>query len=130
MKLKYLIFTALLALAGNAFAINTSGPGSNGMHPHTGSDRCKADPGGCKQDAAKFDKWCAANADKCEAVKAWNEHRIEACRGHENDCADHMRRVHEHLKQWCAKNSTDEMCKNMKDRENDQDSDEGMPPPR
>jgi hypothetical protein len=129
MKLKYMFFAALLGRAGSAFAATPApGAASKAMMPHPGEKYCSEHAQECKDSAAKFDKWCAANADKCVAVKAWNEKRIEYCSAHEKECAEHMHKMHEHMKDWCAKNKDDEHCKKMKSHEDDMEGD--TPPPK
>ena len=145
MRLKYLFFTALLGLAGTAFAATpvpvgptANSPGSAaGMphHDHGGADLCKTHADECKADAAKFDTWCAANADKCTAVKAWNEKRIEFCSAHEKECAEHRKMMMEHAKQYCSKNPAEPHCHAIVAKHqpgDNSDNDEGggdMPPP-
>ena len=121
------MFTAFLAISASAYAatpVPAAGTGAQPMHHHEGMDMCKEHAQACKDDAAKFDKWCAANADKCTAVKAMAEKHIEYCAAHEKDCAEHMHKMHEHMKDWCAKNPGDEHCKMMKDNK-----DSGGTPP-
>lgn len=132
MKLKYLMFTALLALASSAFGATPPPPGATGNGPmghHEG--RCQANPQECKDAAAKFDTWCSANADKCTALKAWAEKRREYCEANGKTCEERMQKMHEHMKDWCGKNPDDEHCKMMKSNgdKGDMGGDEMPPPP-
>jgi len=127
------MITAMLALSASAFAATPTPPAATGagaMGHHEGP--CKTDPQMCKDAAAKFDTWCSANADKCTSLKAWAEKRIERCQANAKECEEHMHKMHEHMKDWCAKNPDDEHCKMMKQShgdESDMGGDELPPPP-
>ena len=55
MKLRALLFTSLLAVAGTAFAANPPPPASTGFAPMGHREGpCKQDPAQCKEAAAKF----------------------------------------------------------------------------
>ena len=130
MKLNTFIFAGLLALSGAAFAGTPAPAASTGAQPgmghHDHMDMCKEHAQECKDDAAKFDTWCAANADKCMGVKAFAEKHIEWCSTHEKECADHRHDMHDHMKEWCAKNPSNEHCKMMQQKH----SDTGGTPPK
>lgn len=131
MKLKYMFFAALLGLAGSAHAATpapTAGTGMGAARDHRGMEMCKEHAQECKDAAAKFDKWCAANADKCVALKAWAEKHVEYCQAHEKECAEHMHKMHEHMKEWCDKNKDNEHCQKMKSH-GDEDMGGDEPPP-
>ena len=131
MKLKMFLFTALLALAGSAFAADPAPSASTGMGAHMGP--CEKDAAKCQADAAKFDQWCSANAQKCTSLKAWAEKRIERCEANKQKCEERMERMHkmhERMKAMCAKNPDDEHCKMMMDKKGDEGDMGGeMPPP-
>jgi len=130
MTFRALMITALLAFSASAFAATPPAASSTGTAPmghHEGP--CKADPQKCKDAAAKFDQWCSANADKCTKLKAWAEMRIERCQANAKECEEHMHKMHEHMKDWCAKNPDDEHCQMMKSHEGDEDMGGEMPPP-
>jgi len=117
MKLRTLLFAMSLALAGSAFAASPSPSSSTGMGPmgrHEGP--CKTDPQMCKDEAAKFDTWCAANADKCTSLKAWMEKHREKCEANPKKCEERMRKMHEHMK-------------DMKQSGDDESGDDQGPPP-
>ena len=129
MKLRTVLFASLLALAGSAFAA-TPAPAASTGKPHPGMKYCSEHAQECKDNAAKFDQWCSANADKCTALKSWAEKRREYCEAHGQECEEHMHKMHEHMQKWCAKNPDD--CKAMKERhgdEGDMGGDEMSPPP-
>lgn len=129
MKLRYLFFAALLGIASTAFGSTpapTAGTAMGGMHH--GMDMCKEHAQECKDSAAKFDKWCAANADKCVALKAWAEKHVEYCQAHEKECAEHRHHMMEHMKDWCSKHPDKDMC-NKKESHEDM-NDEDAPPPK
>lgn len=97
MKLKMFLFTALLALAGSAFAASPPPPAGTGANPtHMGP--CEKDPSKCQADAAKFDNWCSANADKCVKLKAWAEVRREKCEANPQKCEERRHRMMEHMR--------------------------------
>lgn len=132
MKLKMFLFTALLALAGSTFAATPPPPAGTGTSPtHMGP--CEKDPSKCQADAAKFDNWCAANADKCVKLKAWAEKRREACEKDPQMCKERMEKMHkmhERMKAMCAKNPDDEHCKMMQEmKQGDEPGDDQDPPP-
>ena len=134
MNLKTILFATLLALAGTAFAANPPPSAATGVGPGSGHERpCQRDPAKCQTEAAKFDQWCSANADKCTDLKAWAEKRREFCEANKQKCEEHRHNMHEHMKEWCAKNPDDEHCKMMMKHtdEGDMGGDEGseMPPP-
>jgi len=128
MKLKSLFFAALLALCGTAFAA-TPAPAASTGKPHPGLRYCSQHDKECKDNAAKFDQWCSANADKCTALKAWAERRREYCDAHGQECEERMHKMHEHMKKYCSKNPDDEHCKAMKERHGDEGDMNDMPPP-
>lgn len=132
MKLKTLLFTTLLALAGSAFGATPAPSTSTGAGAHMGL--CKKDPAKCQAAAAKFDQWCSANAEKCTDLKAWAEKRREFCEANKPKCEEHRHRMMEHMKEWCAKNPDEEHCKKhaMKADEpgqGDEPSDDQQEPP-
>jgi hypothetical protein len=131
MKLKFVFFAALLALTGSAFGATPPPPASTGMGPtakHQGP--CERDPSQCQAEAAKFDNWCQANADKCVRLKAWAEKRREFCEANKPKCEKMRQKMHEHMKKFCASNPDDEHCKMMMDKKGDAGDMGGeMPPP-
>ncbi|HEY3644411.1 MAG TPA: hypothetical protein VGM16_03660 [Gammaproteobacteria bacterium] len=140
MKLRTLLFGALLALAGVASAATPSPATSTGAAPMEHREGpCKANPAQCRIDAAKFDQWCSANAEKCTDLKAWAEKRREYCEAHGQECKEHMQKMHEHMQEWCSKHADDEHCQKMKERHatqadepganGEQPGDGQMPPP-
>lgn len=132
MKLRALLFTSLLAVAGTAFAANPPPPASTGFAPMGHREGpCKQDPAQCKEAAAKFDQWCSANAEKCMDLKAWAEKRREFCEANKEKCEEHRHKMHEHMREWCAKNADDEHCQRMKEHHGDESEMGGdeMPPP-
>ncbi len=114
MKLNTFIFAGLLALSGAAFAGTPAPAASTGAQPgmghHDHMDMCKEHAQECKDDAAKFDTWCAANADKCMGVKAFAEKRIEWCSSHEKECAEHRKQEMSDMKQFCSKDPSKPHC--------------------
>jgi hypothetical protein len=131
MKLRTLMFASLLALTGAAFGATPPPAAGTGMGPmghHEGP--CKTNPQECKDAAAKFDQWCSANADKCTSLKAWAEKRREFCEANGEKCKERMQKMHEHMKEYCAKNPDDEHCKMMMNHKGDEgDMGGDMPPP-
>ena len=129
MKLKTVLFAALLALAGSAFAATPAPSASTADYPHPGMKYCSEHAQECKDNAAKFDQWCSANADKCTALKNWAEKRREYCEANGQKCEEMMHKMHEHMKKYCSKNPDDEHCKAMKERHGDEGDMNDMPPP-
>ena len=134
MKLKTLLFASLLALAGSSFAANPAPSATTGAGAHMGP--CKTDPAKCQAEAAKFDTWCQANAEKCTDLKAWAEKRVEYCQAHGQECKEHWQKMHEHMRKWCDKNPDNAHCEKMKARmqadepgQSDGSSDDQTPPP-
>jgi hypothetical protein len=130
MTLRTILFAALLAISGAAISANPPpsattgvGPGSHHMGP------CEKDPSQCQADAAKFDNWCTANADKCTALKAWAVKRAEYCQANAQKCKERMQKMHEHMKKYCASNPDDEHCQKMNGKGDQGDMGGDMPPP-
>lgn len=94
MKLRIMIFSALLGLASTAaFAATPAPAGGTGTDPMPGG-MCKQNAGECQDLAGKFDQWCSTNADKCTAMKAHIEKRREWCDAHKDKCKEMMERMH------------------------------------
>jgi hypothetical protein len=134
MKLRIVIFTALLALAGSAFAATPAPSASTGMAPgdkHMGP--CEKDPAQCKADAAKFDQWCSANAEKCTNLKAWAEKRREFCEKNAQKCEEMKEKMKEHHDEMCKQDPSKPHCHamraNQQPGDNDQPDDQAPPPP-
>jgi hypothetical protein len=84
MKLRIVLFAALLGLCSAAFADSTPAPaGTPPAGPH---GMCAKSPDQCTQLATKFDQWCTANADKCTEAKAMMEKRREFCEANKAKC--------------------------------------------
>ena len=128
MKLRSLLLATTLMVAGSAWAA-TPAPSAS-THPHPGMKYCSEHAQECKDNAAKFDQWCSANADKCTALKAWAERRREYCEANGKKCEEHMHRMHAHMQKWCAKNPSDEHCQMMKEHGDEGDMGGDMPPPK
>lgn len=95
MKIRYLLFTALMGLATTAAFADTPAPAAgNTAAPH---GMCAKTPDQCTQLAAKFDTWCQANADKCTGLKAHIEKRREWCAANQAKCEAVRKRVHERI---------------------------------
>ena len=117
MKLRLLMFSALLGLSFSAFAANTPAPAAGtGMGPMKGG-MCQKNAQECKDLSAKFDQWCSANADKCTAVKAHVEKHREWCEAHKDKCKDMMERMHHR-----------HGMKQDKDEDSDEGDDTSSPP--
>jgi hypothetical protein len=130
MKFRTALFATVLAFASTAFAATPAPASSTGGKPHPGMKYCSEHAQECKDNAAKFDSWCSANADKCMDLKAWAERRREYCETHGQECKEHMHKMHEHMKEWCSKNPDDEHCKMMMNPHGDEEDMGGdMPPP-
>lgn len=131
MKLRVLLCSALLALCGTAFAAAPAPAAGTGVAPAKHEGMCKKDPAKCQAEAAKFDQWCQANADKCTALKARAEKMIEFCSANKQKCEEHRKMMREHMKEWCAKNPDKEHCKTMNGQpgpNDDEDSGDMGPP--
>ena len=83
MKLRIVLFAALLGLGSTAFADNPAPAAGATPAPH---GMCAKNPDQCTQLAAKFDQWCQANADKCVQSKAMMEKRREFCEANQAKC--------------------------------------------
>ena len=70
MRLTTIFAAALLALASGAFAASPAPAGASAAHPGERGHCCADNAKECNDQAAKFDQWCSANADKCTALKA------------------------------------------------------------
>ena len=120
MRLISLSAAALLGLAVAAAQAATPTPaGATAARP-VGHGYCASHAQECKEQAAKFDTWCSANADKCTAIKAAAEHRIEYCAAHAKDCEEHRERMHDRFKGWCDKHPDKPACKNRPQAPSDQ----------
>ena len=95
MKLHVVFFAAALGLAANAFGATPAPAAGTGMGPAGHHDFCQQNAQECKDEAAKFDQWCSANADKCVALKARVEKRREWCESNKDKCEEMMKRMHE-----------------------------------
>src|SRR6185312_2074388 len=134
MRFRMMIFTALLALAGTAFAATPppapatgAGPGANHQGP------CERDPSKCAAEAAKFDQWCTANADKCVKLKAWAERRREKCEANKEKCEEMKQRMmqrHEERRSMKQNQAQpDEPGANNQPNDNEGQPDDLAPPP-
>lgn len=91
MKIRSLLFTALLGLAATAAFADTPAPAAGTTAaPH---GMCAKTPDQCTQLAAKFDTWCQANAQKCTDLKAYVEKRREYCEQNQQKCKAMMQRL-------------------------------------
>lgn len=134
MKLRTTLFAALLALAGTAFAANPPPPPATGVGPGTGHERpCQKDPAKCQAEAAKFDQWCSANADKCTDLKAWAVRRAEYCKANAQKCEEHRQKMEERRAQFCQQDPSRPHCHaivaNHQPGDDDQSDDQAPPPP-
>jgi hypothetical protein len=135
MKLKTLLFTALLAVTGAAFGATPPPPAATGMGPagkHQGP--CEKDPSKCAADAAKFDNWCTANAQKCTNLKAWAEKRIEFCQANAQKCQEHREQMMQRHEEICQQDPSKPHCHAMRANHQPNDNeepsdDEALPPP-
>lgn len=127
MKLTTILFAALLGLASSAaFAATPSPAASNNAdqgEKHQGP--CEKNPAECKADAAKFDQWCSANADKCIKLKSWAERRIERCEADKEKCKE----MHEKMRERHEERRDDKQDQEQGDQDRDQDNDQQPPPP-
>jgi hypothetical protein len=136
MKLRTLLFTALLGLAGTAFAATPPPASSTGMGP-TGKHQgpCEKDPSKCQAEAAKFDTWCSANADKCNGLKAWAEKRREYCEANAQKCEEHRQKMMQRHEELCQQDPSKPHCHAMRannqpgPNDNDESPDQMPPPP-
>ena len=129
MKLKAIVFSALLALAGSAIAANPPPAASTGMGPgehHQGL--CEKNPAECKADAAKFDQWCQANADKCIKLKSWAEKRIERCEKNAEKCKEMHEKMRQHREERREDNQ-DQQQNGQNQNPPDEPGDDQAPPP-
>lgn len=128
MKLPILLVSALLGLSLSAFAATTPSatPASQPAQGKGEHHYCTEHAQECKDNAAKFDSWCSANADKCTGFKAWAEKHIEFCSAHEKECAEHHEKRHEKMEERCAQNPDKPRCKDMKN--NDEMGGDALPP--
>ena len=123
MRLISLSAAALLGLAVAAAQAATPTPaGATAARP-AGHGYCASHAQECKEQAAKFDTWCSANADKCTAIKAAAEHRIEYCSQHEKVCKERHEHRRDRMQGWCDKHPDKPACKNKPKGAGDQ------PPP-
>lgn len=129
MKLRTLMFTALLAVTGAAFGATPPPPASTAMGPDHHQGPCEKDPSKCQADAAKFDQWCSANADKCTNLKAWAERRREACEKNADKCKERMEKMHEHMKEMRAEKQGGQPGPSDNNGPNDEPGDDQAPPP-
>ena len=125
MKLTTLLFAALLAVAGAATAANPppAATGANPEHAHMGP--CDKNPAECKADAAKFDQWCSANADKCIKLKSWAEKRIEKCEANKEKCKE----MHEKMKERREEHRADKQDQQQTGQGDEPGEDQAPPPP-
>ena len=98
MKLHIVFLAAALGLATTAFGATPAPAAGTGMGPAGHHDFCQQNAQECKDEAAKFDQWCSANADKCVALKARVEKRREWCEANKDKCEEMMKRMHEHMR--------------------------------
>lgn len=125
MKLTTLMFAGLVAIAGSALAANPP-PAATGAGPekaHMGP--CEKNPAECKADAAKFDQWCSANADKCIKLKSWAEKRIERCEANKEKCKE----MHEKMRERHEEHRADKQDQQNGQPQPDEPGDEQAPPP-
>ncbi|HEY1773362.1 MAG TPA: hypothetical protein VGH91_09245 [Gammaproteobacteria bacterium] len=134
MKLRTLLFTALLALAGSVFGATPPPAAGTGVGPgsaHQGP--CEKDPAKCQADAAKFDQWCQANAQKCMNLKSWAEKRIERCEKDPQKCEEMKQKMQQAHQQICQTDPSKPHCHalraNHQPNDNDQTDDQPPPPP-
>ena len=125
MRLRNVILGALLGLFSlTALAANpaptgsTAAGGQGGGHMHG----CQDNPQKCAELAAKFDKWCSANADKCQALKAGIERRHEFCENNKAECKEQREQMRADMKEWCSTHPDKPICKKMNEHEEDEDT--------
>ena len=94
MKLRVLMFSALLGLMSTAAFADNPPAGGNPPPPGKGGP-CVQNAQECQQLATKFDQWCSANADKCVAAKAHMEKHREWCENNKEKCQKMMERMHD-----------------------------------
>lgn len=145
MKLRMFLFATLLALSASAFAApvpigaTTSSPETS-AYPHTREPHlraCEKDPSKCQADAARFDSWCSANAQKCTDLKAWAVRRAEYCKANAQKCEEHHQQMEERRAQFCQQDPSKPHCHAVvankqpgdQDQDNGQPSDDQVPPP-
>ncbi|HLW74848.1 MAG TPA: hypothetical protein VKT74_07250 [Gammaproteobacteria bacterium] len=126
MKTRILLISALLAAPAFAFAAGTAAPaaGTGAGHEH-GKRYCEEHAKECTDQAAKFDQWCSANADKCQGLKAGIERRREWCESNKDECKEVREQARADMKQWCQSHPDKARCKAM-----DQQNEEDAAPPR
>jgi hypothetical protein len=133
MKLRTLMFASLLALTGAAFGATPPPAAGTGMGPgshHLGP--CEKDPSKCQAEAAKFDSWCTANAEKCTALKAWAVKRAEYCEANAQKCEEHRQKMMQRHEELCQQDPSKPHCHAMRanNQPNDNEStDDQAPPP-
>jgi hypothetical protein len=140
MKIQTLAFATVLALASTAFAAPipigaTSSSPESSAYPHAREPHlraCEKDASKCQADAAKFDSWCSANADKCTELKAWVVKRAEYCKANAQKCEEHRQQMEERRAQFCQQDPSKPHCTAMRANKqpgDDDQSDDQMPPP-
>lgn len=112
MRLTSLFAATLLGFAAAAAQAATPAPAGASAARPAGHGYCASHAQECKDQAAKFDTWCSANADKCTAIKAAAEHRIEYCAAHGKECEERHEHRRDRMKGWCEKHPDKPACKN------------------
>jgi hypothetical protein len=92
---------------------------------------CEKDPSKCQADAAKFDNWCAANAQKCTTLKAWAEKRIERCEANKPKCEEMKQKMMQRHQEICQQDPSKPHCHAMRanNQPGDNEDPNEMPPP-
>ncbi len=132
MTLRTLLLTTLLALSGAAIGATPPPPPATGVSPmvkHQGP--CEKDPAKCQAEAAKFDQWCSANADKCNALKAWAEKRREMCEANAPKCQEMREKMKQRHAEICQQDPSKPHCHairaNKQPGDNEEPADEPAP---
>ena len=126
MRLRTLMLGALLglfsltALAANPTPAGSTAAGARGGGGHMHG--CQDNPQKCAELATKFDQWCSANADKCQAFKAGIERRREFCENNKGECKEQREQARADMKEWCQSHADKPRCKAMNEHEEDEDT--------
>lgn len=110
MKLTTLMLSAILGLATAAACADTQGAGGNAGTAAPKTGYCQSHQQDCVQQAQQFDGWCAANADKCIALKAHIEKRREWCEQNQDKCQALRAKIRARMQERCQANPDAPRC--------------------
>ncbi|MGE5624625.1 MAG: hypothetical protein ACM3ZT_03660 [Bacillota bacterium] len=130
MKPRHILMAALLGLVSTAvFAANPAPAAATGgsMGHGPGMKFCESHAKDCADQAAKFDQWCSANAQKCTDLKAFVERHREWCEANKGECKEVREQARADRKEWCSKHPDRMRCKAMNTKDEDTENDT-MPP--